>query len=327
MTGDDAKAAPHAGVVAIVGTGLVGQSWAMLFARAGWQTRLHDPVPGAAAQALRLCEAGLQMLSAHGLCDEPAAAMARITVHTALAEALDGADFVQESGPERIEVKRATFVELDRCAAPDAVLASSTSGLPCSSWSEGLPGRRRCLVGHPVNPPHLIPLVEIVPAPWTADEVVARARHVYGAIGQSPIVLRHEIAGFVLNRLQAALLAEAFRLVRDGIATPADVDACVAQGLGARWSFMGPFETIDLNAPGGLTDYVERFRAFLTAPMAPAVGPDVFSPTGVAAIMAQWQGLPDRSASAARRDGMLAKWRREREVGVPEPRASSAPRA
>lgn len=139
------------------------------------------------------------------------------------------------------------------------VLASSTSGIPASDFTGNLAGRGRCLVAHPVNPPSLIPLVELVGAPWTDPAVVARTRALMDRIGQVPVVALKETRGFVLNRLQAALVAEAFRMVRDGVMSAADVDACVKDGLGLRWSFMGPFETIDLNAPGGVADYVERF--------------------------------------------------------------------
>ena len=144
-------------------------------------------------------------------------------------------------------------------APPGTILASSTSTVPASVFSEGLAGRSRCLVAHPVNPPYLVPLVELSPAPWTAPDVVERARRLQASVGQVPIVVKKEIQGFVLNRLQAALLAEAWRLYEDGYATAEDIDSTVRDGLGLRWSFMGPFETIDLNAPGGVVDYVSRY--------------------------------------------------------------------
>jgi 3-hydroxyacyl-CoA dehydrogenase len=145
------------------------------------------------------------------------------------------------------------------------VLASSTSGIPASAFTESLPGRARCLVAHPVNPPYLVPLVELVGAPWTSPEVVARTRALMDRVGQVPVTAMKETRGFVLNRMQAALVAEAFRLVRDGVMGVEDVDACVRDGLGLRWSFMGPFETIDLNAPGGVADYAARFGPLLGA--------------------------------------------------------------
>ena len=144
---------------------------------------------------------------------------------------------------------------LDRIAPPGTVLASSTSGLPASAFTEGLEHRARCLVVHPINPPHLIPLVEIVPAPWTDAKVVERATALMREVGQSPIQLRREVNGFVVNRLQSAMLSEAFKLVEDGIVSVDEVDRAVSDGLGLRWSFMGPFQTIDLNAKTGVAEY------------------------------------------------------------------------
>jgi 3-hydroxyacyl-CoA dehydrogenase len=166
---------------------------------------------------------------------------------------------VQENGPERVDAKQALFAELDRLARPDTVLASSSSGIPASAFTQALAGRARCLVAHPVNPPYLVPLVELCPAPWTDTAVVSRTRALMTSAGQVPATVNKEMAGFTLNRLQGALLAEAFRLIDDEVISPMDLDALVKHGLGLRWSFMGPLETIDLNAPGGLKDYCERY--------------------------------------------------------------------
>ena len=151
------------------------------------------------------------------------------------------------------------FAELDRAAEPDAVLASSTSAILPSLFTEALKGRARCLVAHPINPPYLIPAVEIVPSPWTDRSEVERTAALMRSAGHTPIVMKREIDGFVINRLQGALLEEAFRLVAEGFAGVEDVDAALREGLALRWSFMGPFETIDLNAPGGVRDYAERY--------------------------------------------------------------------
>ena len=152
------------------------------------------------------------------------------------------------------------FARLDAAAPPDAVLASSTSAILPSAFTEGLKGRARCLVVHPINPPYLIPAAEIVPAPWTTPEAVERTAELLRAAGHAPIVMKREIDGFVMNRLQGALLEEAFRLVAQGYASVEDIDVGIRDGLALRWSFMGPFETIDLNAPGGVRDYVERYQ-------------------------------------------------------------------
>jgi len=182
-----------------------------------------------------------------------------------LEEALRGASHVQESTPEDVETKRRVFATLDEAAAPEAVLASSTSALLPSSFTEALKGRSRCLVVHPINPPYLIPAAEVVPAPWTDPGVVERTSALLRAAGHSPIVMRREIDGFVMNRLQGAMLEEAFRLVAEGYASIEDVDIGVREGLALRWSFMGPFETIDLNAPGGVRDYAQRYQGMYAA--------------------------------------------------------------
>jgi len=246
--------------IAMIGSGLIGRSWAIVFARAGHAVALHDNDGAALTANLDVLEQGLVDLSRSGLIDEPPATVrARITPAPDLAAALDGAAYVQENVSENLDAKLRVFAQLDRLAAPDCILASSTSTFPASSFTEHLVHRARALVAHPVNPPHLLPLVELCPAPWTAPEVLERARRLHQAVGQVPIVVRKEVPGFILNRLQAALLCEAMRLFEDGYATADDIDKTVRDGLGLRWSFMGPFETIDLNAPGGVVDYVQRY--------------------------------------------------------------------
>ncbi len=167
---------------------------------------------------------------------------------------------LQENTPEEVEMKRAIFARLDEAAPADTVLASSTSAILPSLFTENLAGRSRCLVVHPINPPYLIPAAEVVPAPWTSPEVVERTRDLLISVGQAPIVMKRELDGFIMNRMQGALLEEAFRLVADGYASVEDVDTGIREGLALRWSFMGPFETIDLNAPGGVRDYVVRYQ-------------------------------------------------------------------
>lgn len=295
--------------VAIVGAGLIGRGWAMIFARAGWDVRLFDAAQGVARAAIPFCSEGLDALAEHGLCPEPRAAAARIRVTESLAECCDGVGFVQENGPEVLGVKRTLFAQLDALAPADAVVASSSSAIRCSLFTDTLPGRTRCLIGHPVNPPHLIPLVEISGAPWTAPEALARARTIYEGIGQVPITVLKEIEGFILNRLQGALLAEAFRLAAEGYVTPQDLDRTVADGLGLRWSFMGPFETIELNAPGGIADYCARYTGFYKRLAADPAPPSVYDAPATGAILAQWRAHPDLPARMRRRDARLAALR------------------
>ena len=247
--------------VAIIGTGFIGRAWAISYARAGHDVMLWDEKPEAPAAALAYIDALLPDLAANDLLDGPAAAVrARMSGAPTLAAALDGVDHVQENTFEDVAVKRAIFARLDAAAPPHAVLASSTSAILPSLFTEALAGRRRCLVVHPLNPPYVIPAAEVVPAPWTDAEVVSRTAAFLRDAGHAPIVMKRELDGFVMNRLQGALLEEAFRLVAGGYASIEDVDIGLREGLALRWSFMGPFETIDLNAPGGVRDYVERYE-------------------------------------------------------------------
>ena len=250
------------GTAAIVGSGLVGRAWAIAFARGGWAVRLWDPDPTAPEAALAAIDGLLADLEAQDMLagQEAVAVRARMTPSASLADALAGADWAQENAPEDLAVKQALWRELDPLAPPEAILASSSSAIVPSRFSERLAGRARCLVCHPINPPYLIPAVELVPAPWTAPATMARAEAVMRGLGQAPIVMQRELDGFVMNRMQGALLEEAFRLVADGYCSIEDVDRGLKDGLALRWSFMGPFETIDLNAPGGVRDYATRYQ-------------------------------------------------------------------
>ena len=254
--------------IAVIGSGRVGRAWAIVFARAGHRVTLFDAAPGAADAAFAPIRQGLQDLRKSGLLAEASDVVSeRVTSARTLSEAVGDADYVQENTFEDLKVKSAVFRQLDEAAPPHAILASSTSTLRTSQFSDGLAGRDRCIVSHPVNPPHVIPLVEISPAPWTRPDIVIRTRELLARAGQSPVVIRKEVDGFVLNRLQAALLLESWRLVREGCISVEDLDACVKDGLGLRWSFMGPFETIDLNAPDGVGDYARRYGPVFHAMM------------------------------------------------------------
>lgn len=238
----------------MVGAGLVGASWAIVFARAGFALTIFD---ASAARRAALIDEMRAMLSSAGSA-EPDAVLDRVTVADSVGAAVEGADYVQESVFEQVDLKRSISAAIGEAIGAQAIVGSSTSGFPASAFTADVARRERFLVAHPANPPHLIPIVEIVPAPWTAPETVDRAAELMRACGQKPVLLAQEIDGFVLNRLQGALLDEAWRLLAAGIASPADIDATISHGLGRRWAFMGPFETIDLNAPGGLADYAAR---------------------------------------------------------------------
>lgn len=275
--------------IAIIGAGLIGRSWALVFGRAGCTVRVWD----ADAGVLQRLPGDLAAMLRDS--DGPADAAARITPCATLAEALEGADYVQENGPERAEVKRALFADLDRLAGPQAVLASSSSALMPSVWSAGLAGAGRCLVAHPVNPPHVVPIVELCPSPDTAPWAMDRAEALMRAVGQVPARLTREVDGFVLNRLQAVLLAEALRLVSEGVVSVEGLDDTVRHGLGRRWAFMGPLETILLNAPGGVPDYMRRYGAMLGRLTEDAARAEAFTEATGEVIAAAFPGVDIRA--------------------------------
>lgn len=248
--------------VAIIGCGFIGRAWAITYARAGCSVALYDIAPAAAEKALSFIDSVLGDLAANDLLrgQTPAEVRQRITPAKDLAEALQGAYYVQENSLEQLDVKQEVFAQLDAAAAPETILASSTSAILPSRFTETLKNRQRCIVVHPINPPYLVPAAEVVPAPWTDPKVVEATAAFQREVGQAPIVMKKEIDGFVMNRMQGALLQEAFRLVAEGYASTEDVDIGIRDGLGLRWAFMGPFETIDLNAPQGVAEYIDRYE-------------------------------------------------------------------
>lgn len=299
----------------MIGAGLIGRAWAVVFARADWRVRLFDAVPAQLPAALLLIEQALIEQQHAGLVSDARAALQRIETCATLADAVAGAGWVQENLPEDVAVKRTVFAELDRFALPDALLASSTSAIVASQFTGELKGRVRCLVAHPVNPPHLVPVVELCGAPWTSEVTLTRACATMTAVGQIPIIVRREIDGFVLNRLQGALLSEAMRLVADGVVSPDDLDKTMRDGLGMRWSFMGPFETIELNAPGGVADYCARYSSFYRRLAADPPAASVWEGDSAARVTSAL-GAPltpaEREQRTARRDRRLLALRRHK---------------
>jgi 3-hydroxyacyl-CoA dehydrogenase len=244
--------------VAVIGAGLVGAGWAIVFAQAGLDVRVYDASRNAADGALSLITNQLKELSSFGLVGEPDKIAAQVRPAYSLADAVDGAAYAQESVLELVDVKRRLMQDLEQTASPDLVIGSSSSGIPASAFTHGLKISSRVLIVHPVNPPYLVPVVELVPSPETSPATLKFADSFMRALKRSVVHVRKEVQGFVLNRLQAALLREAWALVEDGVATCEEIDRTIRDGLGWRWSFMGPFETIDLNAAGGVADYAAR---------------------------------------------------------------------
>lgn len=252
---------PDAGSVqvAVVGGGSIGVAFAVVFARAGFSVCLTDPDPQRREAVPSEIRARLDRWSSAGLVTEPVEQVAaRVRVEGNLADAVSSADLVQECVPERLEIKQELFSELARLTGPECILASSSSAIPSSQSAHGSEAAHRSLVAHPGNPPLLIPVIELVPSPQTDPDVLHRAQELYSRAGLSPILVQKEVEGFVFNRLQGAVLREAYALVRDGVATVEDIDTVMRDGLGRRWAFMGPFETVDLNTRGGIASHAEK---------------------------------------------------------------------
>jgi carnitine 3-dehydrogenase len=236
--------------VAIVGAGVIGASWATTFLARGMDVVASDPAPGAEEALRKTVDAQWPAMQQIGL--SAAASVERFRFVASPEDAVADAGFVQENGPERLDIKRDLFRRLDEAAPPDALLATSSSTITISEFQDACTRHpERVVLGHPFNPPHLIPLVEVGGGKQTALDAIERTLNFYRAMGKHPIHLRREITGHVANRLQAALWQEAFNLVRAGVASVADVDAAIAHGPGLRWSLLGPFMNLHLSGGAG----------------------------------------------------------------------------
>jgi len=245
--------------VAIAGAGTIGVGWAIAFARAGIPVRVFDPDTARLVAAREEIDGRLRMLDEHGLLRQVVEDVSgRISYFADLAEAVAEASLVEECAPERLELKRSLFEELATVAPARAIVASSTSAISPGELFAGLPNADRCLVTHPTNPPYLLPVVELVRSAATSDETADRAARLFELAGMEPIRVNGEAEGFVVNRLQGALLREAYCLLRDGVATVDEIDLAVRGGLGRRWAITGPFETADLNTRGGIESHAAK---------------------------------------------------------------------
>lgn len=247
------------GHVAALGAGLIGRSWVALFVAAGRDVSVYDPDPAAPDRVREAVTTAWPTLQRLGLAVD-AAPQARITFTSDPAEAVDGAGFIQESVPERIDIKRELYARIEPALAPEAIVGSSASGLTLSELQSGWRDPARLVLGHPFNPPHLIPLVEVMGNERTAPGVVAEARAFYESVGRVTIEVKREVPGHVANRLQAALWREAIHLVNEGVATVADVDTAIASGPGLRWAVMGPTTLFHLGGDDrGIASFCERY--------------------------------------------------------------------
>ncbi|KAJ8255821.1 hypothetical protein COCON_G00196850 [Conger conger] len=250
-------------IISVIGSGLIGRSWAMVFLSGGYRVKIYDNQPGQAMKALQEVRTQLEELQqAQILRGELSAAeqFSLLSSHDDLSQALEGAFFVQECVFEDLEAKQSVFQAVESHVSESVIISSSTSCLLPSNIFSRLQNRKRCIVSHPVNPPYYVRLVELVPHPETTPEVMQRSHALMIRVGQSPARLRKEVDGFALNRVQYAVIAEAWRLVKEGIISVQDIDLVMTEGLGMRYAFIGPMETMHLNAPEGLGDYLKRYR-------------------------------------------------------------------
>lgn len=277
---------------AIIGGGSIGTAFALMFAAAGNSVRICESSERQRQSARARIVDSLQDLQEFALLDQdPGELLSRVQVTSELDEALSDVEYVQECVPEDLATKQAVFAELDSLAPDDAVLASSTSAITASEIAAGLPGAHRCLVAHPGNPPHLIRVVEIVPAEFTSSPAIDRTCAFMRSVGLSPVRVNKEIRGFVFNRLQGAVLREAYCLVRDGVAGVEDIDRVMRDGLGLRWSVIGPFETADLNRRGGISAHAEIMGDAYAAMGAERGQDDPWTPDLVASVDAERRAL------------------------------------
>jgi L-gulonate 3-dehydrogenase len=245
--------------VSIIGSGTIGLGWALVFSRAGNYVKVYD-VDQARLDLfwIELLDR-LNSLNESDLLDEDIdVLMARISSTLSLGEAVKDSDFIQECAPEKIELKAALFRSIEGSASDDAIIASSSSALKVSSFASNMRTRGRCIVVHPGNPPYLLTVCEVVPAEFTRPEIVSATIAFLEDCGLRPILVKKEIEGFVFNRLQGALLREAYALVRDGVVEPMDIDLVMTEGLGKRWAILGPFGTSALNVQGGIRAHAAR---------------------------------------------------------------------
>jgi carnitine 3-dehydrogenase len=251
--------------VGIVGAGVIGGGWALHYLRMGFDVDVYDPAPHAEGGLLRLRDTAWPVLERLGL--RPGASTDRLSFHADLLSAVAEADLVQENGPEDGAVKRRILADIDRVTPPEVIIASSTSGFAMTMLQADCAHPQRCVVGHPFNPPYLIPLVEVVGGKLTDPAAVDWLTGFYRAVGKRPLRLSRELPGFVANRLQEAMWREALHMVAAGEATVEEIDASIAHGPGLRWALMGPILTFHLaGGPRGMAHMLDHFGAALLEP-------------------------------------------------------------
>jgi 3-hydroxyacyl-CoA dehydrogenase len=294
--------------VAIVGCGAIGASWAALFIAQGLKVKAFDINPSAETYLRNFIRDALPVLSSIGLVKNTNATPEDAIFTTSLAEALQNADFVQENGPERLGFKQKLFQEMGEALSPDVIIATSSSGLTCSSIQEGMSGSaspQRCVVGHPFNPPHLIPLVEVVGGSQTDPIIIQRTMSFYEGLGKRPIHLKKEVPGHVANRIQAAVMREVFHILQQDVCSVQAIDDAVSYGPGLRWGVMGPNMLFHL---GGGEGGIEHFADHLLGPLQTWYAPE--NPVVDEELKQKWIG-GTRGAVGEMKYGDLVKQRDE----------------
>jgi carnitine 3-dehydrogenase len=294
--------------VAIVGAGVIGGGWALHYLRTGFDVDVYDPAPSARDDLLRMVEATWPLLERMGLRD--GASPQRLAFHGGLAAAVAGADVIQESAPEDGQIKRRVLAEVDRAAKPEVVIASSTSGFAMTMLQADCEHAERCVVGHPFNPPYLIPVVEVVGGERTDPAAVDWLADFYASTGKRPLLLSRELPGFVGNRLQEAMWREALHMVAAGEATVEEIDASIAFGPGLRWALMGPCLTFHLaGGGGGMAHMLDHFGAALLEPWTRLQAPPLTQELRDRMIDGCLREADGRSVAELerRRDGFLAE--------------------
>ena len=294
--------------VAVIGTGVIGASWTALFLAKGIDVVATDVAPGAEGRLREYIDQAWPALQKLGAGSRASAGT--LTFDADLAAAVKGADLVQENGPERIDFKRTLYRQLDQLLPPEVIIASSSSGLTMSEIQSACPEHpERCVIGHPFNPPHLIPLVEIVGGAKTSEDTIERAAAFYTSIGKRTIRLHKEVPGHVANRLQAALWREIVHLISEGVVSVADADTAVSWGPGLRWGVMGPTMLFHLGGgEGGIEHFFDQFTGPMTAWWkvlgSPQITPEVRK-TVVAGVLQEAQQRSLKELAEQRDDVLL----------------------
>lgn len=292
--------------VAVVGTGVIGASWASYFLAQGLEVSCTDPSPGAEERLRAAVQTHWPSMEKLGLA--AGASIDKLRFHVELEDALQGVDFVQENGPEREDLKIELFRRMDAALPADVILASSSSGLLMSRVQSACRYPERVLLGHPFNPPHMIPLVEVIGGAKTSPEAVEQAMRFYAVIGKKPIHPRKEVKGHIANRLQAALWREAFYLVEQGVATVSDIDTAIAHGPGLRWALLGPFLNLHLSGgEGGMQHVLDHLGPPIESWWADLGAPSITEELKkklVAGVQEELDGR-QQATMVAQRDGLL----------------------